>query len=154
MIEVVIYRDGSFTESDYDFDEIIRTVTDTARLSLKMCAKHASVSVMLTGDSAIRDMNREYRNVDSTTDVLSFPALEAEGGSIQVQDAYIGDIAISLERALKQAEEYGHSFMREIAFLTAHGTLHLLGYDHMTAEDESRMLELQKQILSEMRLTR
>ncbi len=137
-----------------DTDEMMRIVTDTAETALKLFDKNASATIMLTDNDSIREINREYRGIDSATDVLSFPALETVDDSDPVCDAFIGDIAISLERALEQSEAYGHSLMREIAFLTAHGMLHLLGYDHMTKEDEAVMIDLQKQIMTEMRLTR
>lgn len=152
MIEVFIC--DNITLPTCDTDEMMRIVTDTAEIALKLFDKNASATIMLTDNDSIREINREYRGIDSATDVLSFPALEAVDDSDPVCDAFIGDIAISLERALEQSEVYGHSFMREIAFLTAHGMLHLLGYDHMTTEDEAVMIDLQKQIMTEMRLTR
>lgn len=152
MIEVFIC--DNITLPTCDTDEMMRIVTDTAETALKLFDKNASATIMLTDNDSIREINREYRGIDSATDVLSFPALEAVDDSDPVCDAFIGDIAISLERALEQSEVYGHSFMREIAFLTAHGMLHLLGYDHMTTEDEAVMIDLQKQIMTEMRLTR
>ena len=91
--------------------------------------------------------------MDRPTDVLSFPA--AEGGEFPaIPDSFLGDIAISLPRAEAQAEEYGHSLLRELSFLAVHGTLHLLGYDHMTDEDRAEMFARQNEILEKMRITR
>ena len=103
------------------------------------------VSVLLVDDEHIRQLNRDFRNLDKKTDVLSFPA-EEEG--------FLGDIAISLQTAEEQSKEYGHSLAREVGFLTAHSVLHLLGYDHMTPEEEKEMFSRQEEILREMNLTR
>lgn len=108
------------------------------------------VSVLITDNEGIRELNRDFRNIDSATDVLSFPA----GEEFESETAMLGDIAISLPRAEEQAEEYGHSLERELAFLTTHGMLHLLGYDHMNAEDETEMRRLQTKILTEMEIMR
>jgi probable rRNA maturation factor len=115
--------------------------------------------VHLTGDDKIREINNEFRNTDKSTDVLSFPLLTAKNGEIDysdydkdMQSGYIlaGDIVISVDRAIEQAEDYGHSFKREIAFLTCHGMLHLLGYDHEDKNDERIMINKQKEILSNL----
>jgi len=122
-------------------------------LILKCCravVKHKSeaplpeVSVTLVCDDEIRELNREYRGIDKSTDVLSFEM----GGEL------LGDIIISLPTAIRQAEEYNHSAEREIAFLTVHGLLHLLGYDHMNKKDEKVMLEKQEEILNKLGITR
>lgn len=107
------------------------------------------VSVELTNDSVIHEYNREYRSVDRPTDVLSFPADEG-GELLSIPDGFLGDIMISIPRAEEQGKELGHSTEREIIFLTVHGLLHLLGYDHMTEEDESIMLPVQRSIVSEI----
>lgn len=113
----------------------------------------AEVSVTLTDDERIHALNREYRNVDRATDVLSFPIFDdGEDGEGNI---VLGDIVISLERASCQAEEYGHGMERETAFLCVHSVLHLLGYDHETsAEDEKEMFDRQEKILASMGLPR
>ena len=99
----------------------------------------------------IHQINKQFRGIDRPTDVLSFPQLTFEEGEIMDRnekgEVVLGDIIISLERAREQAEEYGHSLKREIAFLTAHSMLHLLGYDHMEPEEEKEMFAKQKEIL-------
>lgn len=121
------------------------------------------ISVMLTDNEDIRNLNRLHRGIDRATDVLSFPMFEYdEKGEIhedyaelsEMGEIVLGDIVISLERAREQAEEYGHSFEREVGFLTVHSMLHLLGYDHMTPEDEDEMFGYQKEILDQMGLER
>lgn len=121
------------------------------------------ISIILCDDEKIRELNKNFRNIDASTDVLSFPMLEYIDGIAQTQNydfdmeqelLMLGDIVISLETTLKQAEEYGHSFERELAFLTTHGTFHLLGYDHETIEEESIMRSKQENILKILGLTR
>lgn len=121
------------------------------------------MSVTFMNNAEIRAINRDYRNKDQATDVISF-ALEDEGeGELAIifdeEEAFdlarnIGDIMISVERAKEQAEEYGHSFDRELGFLAVHGFLHLNGYDHMTPEDEKEMFTLQEDILTAYGLKR
>ena len=110
-----------------------------ASLEYEGYANAAEVSVTLTDNEGIRALNREFRGLDKPTDVLSFPLVEYEENAAPAYDEeamMLGDIVISLERAEEQAEEFGHSFEREVAFLTAHSMLHLLGYDHERSEDE------------------
>ncbi|MBO5955805.1 MAG: rRNA maturation RNase YbeY [Clostridia bacterium] len=123
----------------------------------------AEISLMFVDNEEIRELNRVHRNIDRATDVLSFPLLEydQEGNILEEYmdfnpdgEMFLGDIVISLERAASQAEEYGHSFEREIGFLTVHSMLHLFGYDHETAEDEEEMFGYQEDILKEMGLLR
>lgn len=112
---------------------------------------YAEVSVSFVDNSEIKELNREYRGKDRETDVLSFPSGEGDKVDINLETgaAVLGDIVISLEKASQQAEEYGHSIEREIAFLTVHSCLHLLGYDHETgAEDEAAMMKRQEEILN------
>ena len=124
-----------------------------AALAFERFDDHAEVSVTLTDNERIRELNRVYRRIDRETDVLSFPIFDddedGEGNIV------LGDIVISLERAEDQAQEYGHSTEREIAFLCVHSVLHLLGYDHETSpEDERDMFERQEKILAKMGLAR
>ncbi|MBR2293566.1 MAG: rRNA maturation RNase YbeY [Clostridia bacterium] len=116
-----------------------------------------AVSVTFTDNEGIRDLNRQYRNMDKPTDVLSFPLIDFAGGDeppVDEPQAMLGDIVLSLEQAAAQAEEFGHSFEREAAFLTVHSMLHLLGYDHVNGEEEDReMRRRQREILEGMGLS-
>ncbi len=110
------------------------------------------VSVTYTDNAAIHALNLQYRKVDAPTDVLSFPLMDFSGESGEPASdepvVSLGDIVISLERAREQAEEYGHSFEREVAFLTVHSMLHLLGYDHETSDgDEQDMRARQRAVM-------
>ena len=115
------------------------------------------LSVTFTDNDGIQAVNKEYRGIDRPTDVLSFPLTDFEGGEEPPADepaVSLGDIIISLERAREQAEEFGHSFEREVAFLTVHSTLHLLGYDHeLSEEDDADMRQRQRKILENMGLS-
>ena len=123
----------------YDLKMLIRhTILET--LDYEGMENDAEVSVTFVDDSGIQELNKKFRNMDKPTDVLSFPLLDYEGES---EEPFfdelchnLGDIVISLERAMAQANEFGHSFEREVAFLTAHSMLHLLGYDHELSEDD------------------
>lgn len=113
----------------------------------------AEVSVSFVSLDEIHSLNKEYRNTDRPTDVLSFPTGDTE--PTDSGRAVIGDIVISTEKALQQAREYGHGVMRELAFLSVHSTLHLLGYDHETSkEDEEYMQKTQEEILVKSGLPR
>lgn len=109
------------------------------------------ISVSIVDNAEIREINRQFRKIDRATDVLSFPLLTFAGEEMAERnengEILLGDIIISLERAREQAEEYGHSLLREIAFLTAHSMLHLLGYDHMEPAEEAEMFRRQREIL-------
>jgi len=134
-----------------------------ATLSYMDFRKDVEISVMLTDNQGIQELNALHRNIDRPTDVLSFPMFDYdEDGEIieeyadfnEMGELCLGDIVLSLERAGEQAEEYGHSFTREVTFLTVHSMLHLLGYDHMTPEDEEEMFGYQNDILEEMGIVR
>ena len=148
-------------------------VTNEIKALIKKCAlatlkymefrTDVEISVVLTDNDEIRTLNNMHRSIDRATDVLSFPMFEYdENGEIiedyaefnEMGDILLGDIVISLERADEQAKEYGHSFEREVGFLTVHSMLHLLGYDHMTPEDEEEMFGYQTEILNEIGLVR
>ena len=110
-------------------------------------------NIIIVDEEKIRYLNKEYRAKDSVTDVISF-ALEDDDTFIKTDYRVLGDIYICLKRAKDQAMEYGHSLLRELSFLSIHGLLHLLGYDHMTKEDEKIMFELQERILNEYGIKR
>lgn len=145
-----------------DMRDLVRSAVKAALEYMDFPLK-SEVSVMFTDDEEIHELNRLHRGVDRPTDVLSFPLFEYdENGDITEDDLdfnpngemILGDIVISLETASRQAQEYGHSFEREIGFLTVHSMLHLFGYDHMTPEDEEEMFGYQREILERMGLER
>lgn len=129
------------TEFLPEYESLVKKAVEAA-LSYEGWEYDCEVSITFTDNESIRELNREYRDIDRPTDVLSFPMDDEGDGSV------LGDIVISLERAMEQAEEYGHSLEREISFLTVHSCLHLLGYDHETGEeDEKEMFGKQEAIL-------
>lgn len=134
---------------NYFKDKNVDFFIDTLMYTLqKLNVQDALCSVILTDDDEVHALNKTYRNIDKTTDVISF-ALNDNGfmpGPINV----LGDIYISIPKMIEQAKEYGHSEKREITFLAVHGLLHLLGYDHTLGEkEEKEMFDLQKEILNE-----
>lgn len=118
----------------------------------------SEVSITFVTNEAIHEINRTYRDKDQPTDVISFALEELSDGEIEIlgedMPRVLGDIIISIDRTKEQAEEYGHTFERELGFLAVHGFLHLLGYDHMTTEDEKVMFSKQDEILSSYGLGR
>lgn len=146
MISVEIAASGAPENAE---DVIARA----AAAALRHEGREGDIGVLLTDDAAIHEMNRDFRHVDRPTDVLSFPSAEGEA-LIQTPDTYLGDIAISLETAMRQAEEYGHSLTRELSFLTVHGALHIMGYDHIDDAGREAMFKLQDKILEEIGVTR
>lgn len=108
------------------------------------------VSVSFVNNEEIKRLNREFRNIDRETDVLSFPNIDEFELDFEISPRIIGDIVISVEKAREQADEYGHSFEREIIYLTVHSMLHLLGYDHIEAEDKLLMRPKEKDIMKSL----
>lgn len=132
-------------------------------LDFEECEEEYEVSISFVDNEEMKSLNKEYRGIDRETDVLSFPMLEFTEEELEEEEEeaeYIdeeialGDIVISMEKALEQSEEYGHSFNRELAFLLVHGMLHLLGYDHEEETGEKEMFDKQETILKEMNLIR
>ena len=135
-----------FNETDENLDEYTDTLNGVLDYALKYeKVDNAEFNIIFVSSDKIHEINREYRGVDRVTDVISF-ALE-DSKEIELDHRLLGDIYICLERAHEQAIEYGHSFLREICFLSVHGLLHLLGYDHMEPEDEKVMFGKQDDIL-------
>ena len=157
-------------------EERIREIAEQvilAALDHENCPYECEVGLTLVDDDTIREINREHRNLDKSTDVLSFPMvdyeipgnfdfLESADGSAFAEDAFnpdsgelmLGDIVISVDHAAAQAELYGHSTEREFAFLIAHSMLHLMGYDHMTPEEAAVMERYQEEILEPLGFVR
>lgn len=117
---------------------------------------HTEVSLVLSDDSYIHQLNRQYRGKDCPTDVLSFALNEGEEPEVidGPEENLLGDIIISIETAVRQAQEYGHSLEREMAFLVLHGMLHLLGYDHETEEDRNEMRQEEEYVLEQLGIHR
>ena len=140
----------------YKMKMLIREAVETT-LDFEDFQNHCEVSVTFTDNEGIHELNKKFREVDKSTDVLSFPLFDFEGETdeppVDEIMSNLGDIVISLERAKEQADEYGHSFEREVAFLCVHSMLHLLGYDHeVSEEDEIEMRAKQTEIMKIMGL--
>ena len=114
---------------------------------------HYEVSLSFVDNKEIHELNKQFRGIDRPTDVLSFPMLSDEF-DIELEEESLGDIVISLEKALEQSKEYNHSFEREVCFLVCHSTFHLLGYDHDTEENTKQMRSKEEYILNELNITR
>ena len=161
MIMLMIENEQDKFEVNDETEQLINTVCE-AVLKSEECDFDAEISVTFVDNDRIREINKEQRDIDTATDVLSFPMLEFDENGEAYDDfdtdgeyVVLGDIVISLERAKEQAEEYGHSLTREIAFLTAHSMLHLLGYDHVNSEEEERvMCQKQEAVLNSLGITR
>ena len=159
-------EDEGTLDFDLPYQELAEKVAD-AVLDYEKCPYEAQVELLLTMNEEIRQMNQEFRGIDRATDVLSFPMvdfpepaayayLEEDEDSFDPEtgELMLGNIVISKERALAQAEEYGHSVKREFSFLIAHSMLHLLGYDHMEEEERIVMEQKQREILDMLGITR
>lgn len=132
-----------------DLEKLIETVIEKAFEYENV--EPRNVSVLICDNDEIKKLNGQFRDIDSPTDVLSFPMYDEDG---ELDPDELGDIVISLERAAAQAEEFGHSLRREVAFLTAHSMLHLFGYDHIDDSEREKMFEKQEEILAQLGITR
>lgn len=155
------------TNFDFDYIKIANTVCEKVLDYLK-CPFDTEINISITDNNVIRTINNDTRNIDRETDVLSFPNLffdEPAAFSISKEELadytdpeneliVLGDIILSYDRILSQAEEYGHSIKREYAFLITHSMLHLCGFDHETTDEAAQMEELQDKLLNELGITR
>lgn len=142
-----------FNETDKDLTNEIAKLYELLEFTLKReKLENVEFNIIFVDSKTIHEINKTYRNVDRVTDVISF-ALE-DNKTIELDHRLLGDIYICIEKAEEQAKEYGHSFLRELAFLTIHGLLHLLGYDHMEKEEEKIMFQKQEDILNEFGIRR
>ena len=143
-----------FNQTDKDIPELetVRSVLKHAVLKEKL--ENVIFNVIIVDNDYIHELNKNYRNIDRETDVITF-ALEDEKDMVApVGERVLGDIYISIDKAISQAEEYGHSLLRELSFLAVHGFYHLLGYDHMTEEEEKVMFSKQEEVLHECEIER
>ena len=131
--------------------ESVKRVIDYAVKKEKL--ENAVFNIIIVDNEYIHKLNKEYRNIDRETDVITF-ALEDNDFEVKLDIRVLGDIYISYDKALSQKEEYGHSLERELCFLAVHGFMHLLGYDHMEKEEEEIMFRKQEEILNECSITR
>lgn len=152
---------------ELDYETLQKKVVETC-LNYEDCPYETEVNILLTDDTEIMQINKDYRDIDTPTDVLSFPTIEYEkpGDFTNIEktcpdcfhpetgELLLGDIVISVERVKEQAMEYGHSLERELAFLTAHSMFHLFGYDHMEQEDRIIMEKKQNDVLNKLQILR
>ena len=166
---MIFYVDNEVM-AEFPFDiEKLSTEVASEVLRLERCDLDVQVNLLITDDEGIREINRDSRDIDSPTDVLSFPNISFETpGDFSVCDGpqkidivdpdtgliFFGDIVINENRVREQAESYGHSLKREFAFLVAHSMLHLCGYDHMEEEEERIMFEKQEKVLDNLGIVR
>lgn len=161
MHEIIVDNIQNELEINSDLEELIKIVIKLV-LSEEKVNKNTEVSVILVNDEHIKELNKTYRFKNVPTDVLSFAMREntldddLDGHVISEYTGteLLGDIVISVQRAKAQAEEFGHSFRRELAYLTVHGMLHLLGYDHESESDKNLMRQREEAILKRLDLTR
>lgn len=162
----LLFEEEGALQLDLPCEELACKVVEAA-LDYVECPYEAEVNLLLTMNAEIQEMNQNFRQIDRATDVLSFPMVDYEEAGnfefLEEADEYfhpesgelmLGDIVISKEKVLSQAEEYGHSIEREYAFLIAHSMLHLFGYDHMEEEERAVMEEKQEEILEQLKICR
>ena len=162
----VLFEEEGNLSLPLECEELARKVAEAA-LDYVDCPYEAEVNLLLTMNEEIQEMNRSFRQIDKATDVLSFPMVEYEEAGnfdfLEDTDSYfhpesgeliLGDIVISKEKVISQAEEYGHSIEREYAFLIAHSMLHLFGYDHMEDNERTEMEKKQREILEQLQILR
>ena len=147
-------------EENKDYEKIIKNVLDECYKVEHLENSKMTVQITLTNPDIIRRLNREYRNIDKETDVLSFPMFEKEEIDLKVRkqdfpyEDILGDMVISIPRVKEQAIEYGHSFERELSYMVVHSFYHLMGYDHIEEEDKKVMREKEELILNKLKIFR
>ncbi len=153
----LVYKD---VEENKDYEKIINLVVDKCFTVEKLNNLNLYISITLTTPSEIKIINNEFRKIDKETDVLSFPMFEkyeldemVKSGVNEIPET-IGDVIISVDRVKEQAEEYGHSFERELAYMVVHGFYHLMGYDHMVDEDKVVMRAKEENVLGLLNIIR
>ena len=146
-MEVLFDNRQDKVKIEKETEDLLSKVIETT-LQVEGITLDYEVSVSFVTNEEIKDLNRQYRNINKETDVLSFPFEDEFETGINI----LGDIVLSVEKAIEQANDLGHSMERELAYLTAHSTLHLVGYDHMTDEDKATMREKEKLIMKKLQI--
>lgn len=153
----IIYKD---IEEKTAWEKVIEKVLKQCFKEEKMEDSKLLITITLTNPENIKKINKEYRNIDRTTDVLSFPMFEKKELEEKIKkndfehEDVLGDIIISVEKVQEQAIEYGHSFERELSYMVVHGFYHLMGYDHIQEEDKKKMRPKEEKILSDLKIGR
>lgn len=157
MFFEVIYRD---IDENKDYEKVIEKVLNKCFKEENLENSKLYITITLTNPENIRIINKQYRNIDRATDVLSFPMFEKEELDKKIQNNdfehqdVLGDLIISIEKVKEQAEEYGHSFERELSYMVVHGFYHLMGYDHIKEEDKKIMRPKEEKILNDLQILR
>ena len=153
----IIYQD---VEEKSEYDEIIRKVLAECFKEENLENSKLYITITITTPEKIQEVNKKYRNIDKTTDVLSFPLFEKEELEEKIKnndfiyEDILGDIIISIDKVKEQAIEYNHSFERELSYMVVHGFYHLMGYDHIKEEDKKEMRPKEEKILNKLKITR
>lgn len=153
----IIYQD---IEENKEYEETIKKVLEQCFKEEKLENSKLYITITLTNSENIRKINKEYRNIDKATDVLSFPMYEKEELEEKIAKQHyehedvLGDIVISIEKVEEQAKEYGHSLERELSYMIVHGFYHLMGYDHIEEEDKKKMRPKEEKILNTLKIVR
>jgi probable rRNA maturation factor len=162
MVEFTIENEQTAVPFTEELENVIKEAVETTLEILDWGDVLCAVSVTITDNERIREINKLYRSIDKETDVLSFPIIEFDkdgtplvtDGDYEGDKLLLGDIVISLEKAKAQSEEYAHSLKREVGFLALHSALHLMGFDHIKEEDALVMRPLEKEVIEKMDLRR
>ena len=153
----IIYQD---IKENKEFEDTIKKVLEQCFKEEKLENSKLYITITLTNSENIRKINKEYRNIDKATDVLSFPMYEKEELEEKIAKQHyehedvLGDIVISIEKVEEQAKEYGHGFERELSYMIVHGFYHLMGYDHIEEEDKKKMRPKEEKILNTLKIVR
>lgn len=153
----IIYQD---IEENKEYEDTIKKVLEQCFKEEKLENSKLYITITLTNSENIRKINKEYRNIDKATDVLSFPMYEKEELEEKIAKQHyehedvLGDIVISIEKVEEQAKEYGHGFERELSYMIVHGFYHLMGYDHIEEEDKKKMRPKEEKILNTLKIVR
>ena len=153
----IIYKD---IKTKKEYENTIKKVLEQCFKEEKLENSKLYITITLTTPENIRKINKEYRNIDKATDVLSFPMFEKDELELKIRNKdyncedILGDIIISIEKVKSQAEEYGHSFERELSYMVVHGFYHLMGYDHIKEEDKKLMRPKEEKILEKLNIKR
>ncbi len=147
-------------KENQEYEETIKKVIEKCYKEENLLESKLIITITLTNNENIKIINKEYRNIDRATDVLSFPMFEKEDLDKKIKNKdflhedILGDIIISVEKVREQAEEYGHSLERELSYMVVHGFYHLMGYDHMEEEEKVEMRKKEDKILNDLKITR